>query len=160
VEEKSKRMTLSIPAGVDDGKRIVIPHQGDAGTNGGPSGDLIVVIHVQSHTHFQRDGQDLYCAVPITFSQAVLGAVINIKLLDGKQIEVKIPSGTAYGKLLRVKNEGVPYTGSSRKGDLYIKILVQIPQHISSRQKALLEQYAELDNATKSPQMVPLSSLR
>lgn len=158
-QTKSKRMTLTIPAGVDDGKRIAIPHQGDAGANGGPSGDLIVVLHVQQHPLYEREGNDLYCAVPVTMVQAALGETIKITALDEKQIEIKIPAGTSHGKLLRIKGEGVPVTGSSRKGDLYVKIMVQIPQRMSSQQKALLAEYSKLDNATTSPQPLPLSSL-
>jgi molecular chaperone DnaJ len=159
VVTKSKRMTLSVPAGVDDGKRIAIPHQGDAGVNGGTAGDLIVVLHVEQHPYFERDGQDLYCAVPVSMIQAALGATINVTSLDDKKIELHIPAGTTHGKLLRIKSEGVPFTGSTRKGDLYIKILIQVPQHMTSQQRALLEQYALLENADVSPQPVPLSSL-
>lgn len=159
VQEKNKKMTLTIPAGVDNGKRIAIPHQGDAGSNGGPSGDLIVILHVQDHPLFERDGQDLYCAVPVSFSQAVLGCDISIMSLDNKKIDIKIPSGTSSGKLLRIKGEGVPYTGSSRRGDLYVKIMVQIPQHISSAQKELLSKYMELENPTVTPSLVKLSDL-
>ena len=160
VEQKSKRMTLSIPAGVDDGKRIVIPHQGDVGQNDGPAGDLIVVLHVQRHEYFERDGQDLYCAVPVTFVQAALGEKLTITSLDGRKIGIQLPAGTVNGKLLRVKGEGVPVTGTSRKGDLYIKVVVQTPQRMTARQRELLEEYAKLDNATTSPTCVPLSSLR
>ncbi len=160
VEPKSKRMTLTIPAGVDNGKRIVIPHQGDAGTNGGPSGDLIVRIRVLPHKYFERDGHDLYCAVPVTFAQASLGTVITIKSLDDKNIEVKIPSGTQYGRMLRIKNEGVPVTGSSRKGDLYIKLIMQIPDHLNAKQKNALQTYAELEHASTNPQQIPLASLK
>src|SRR5574344_556145 len=159
VQEKSKMMTLSIPAGVDNGKRIAIPHQGDAGTNGGPAGDLVVVIHVDEDRYFERDSQDLYCAVPITIAQAALGCDITVPSLDGKQISLKIPSGTSNGKLLRIKGEGVPFTGSTRRGDLYVKIVVQVPQRLSSQEKALLEQYLKLENATLSPQLIALSSL-
>ncbi len=159
VQEKNKKMTLTIPAGVDNGKRIAIPHQGDAGSNGGPSGDLIVILHVQDHPLFERDGQDLYCAVPVSFSQAVLGCDISIMSLDNKKIDIKIPSGTSSGKLLRIKGEGVPYTGSSRRGDLYVKIMVQIPQHISSAQKELLSKYMELENPTVTPSLIKLSDL-
>lgn len=159
VQEKSKMMTLSIPAGVDNGKRIAIPHQGDAGTNGGPAGDLIVVIHVTEDRFFERDTQDLYCAVPVTMAQAALGCDITVPSLDGKQISLKIPAGTSNGKLLRIKGEGVPYTGSTRRGDLYVKVVVQIPAHLSSQQKTLLEQYLQLENATTTPQLIPLSSL-
>ncbi|QTQ16864.1 molecular chaperone DnaJ [Treponema parvum] len=159
VQVKSKKMTLSIPAGVDDGKRITIPHQGDAGANGGPSGDLIVFLHVARHPYFERDGQDLYCAVPVTMVQAAIGATINITSLDEKKIEIKIPAGTPHGKVLRVKGEGVPFTGSTRKGDLYVKIMVQIPQRMSSQQRALLEEYLKMEGATTSPSLMPLSSL-
>ncbi len=160
VQVKSKRVTLTIPAGVDDGKRIVIPHQGDAGENGGPAGDLVVILHVENHQFFERDGQDLYCAVPVTMVQAAIGATITIPSLDDKHIEIKIPAGTPHGKMLRIKGEGVPVTGTTRKGDLYIKIMVQIPQRMTSQQKALLEEYSKLDNATTSPNLMPLSSLR
>ncbi|MGI5058168.1 molecular chaperone DnaJ [Treponema pectinovorum] len=159
-EEKSKRLTLSIPAGVDDGKRIVIHGEGDAGKNGGPAGDLIVVLHVERHTFFERSGQDLYCAVPVTMAQATLGETIFITTLDGKQIEFKLPAGTQNGKLLRIKNEGVPVINSTRKGDLYIKIIVQIPTKLSSRQKEILQEFLKIENATTSPQPLPLSSLK
>ncbi len=160
VQVKSKRVTLTIPAGVDDGKRIVIPHQGDAGENGGPAGDLVVILHVENHQFFERDGQDLYCAVPVSMVQAAIGATITIPSLDDKHIEIKIPAGTPHGKMLRIKGEGVPITGTTRKGDLYIKIMVQIPQRMTSQQKTLLEEYSKLDNATTSPNLMPLSSLR
>lgn len=160
MEQKSKRMTLTIPAGVDDGKRIVIPHQGDVGPNNGPAGDLIVVLHVHQHEYFERDGQDLYCAVPVTFVQATLGEKLTITSLDGKKIGIQLPAGTVNGKLLRIKGEGIPITGTAHKGDLYIKIVVQTPQHMTARQRELLEEYAKLDNATTSPMCVPLSSLR
>ncbi len=159
VQEKSKRLTLTIPAGVDDGKRIAIHGEGDVGANGGPAGDLIVVLHVESHSYFERSGQDLYCAVPVTMAQAALGETIFITTLDGKKIEFKLPAGTQNGKLLRIKNEGVPVLNSTRKGDLYIKILVQVPSRLSARQKELLEEFSKLDNATTSPNPLPLSSL-
>ena len=159
VQEKSKRVTLTIPAGVDDGKRIAIHGEGDAGKNGGPAGDLIVVLHVEPHTYFERSGQDLYCAVPVTMVQAALGETIFITTLDGKKIEFKLPAGTQNGKLLRIKNEGVPVLNTSRKGDLYIKILVQVSSRLSSKQKELLEEFSTLDIATTSPNPVPLSSI-
>ncbi len=120
---------------------------------------MIVVLHVEPHTYFERSGQDLYCAVPVTMVQAALGETIFITTLDGKKIEFKLPAGTQNGKLLRIKNEGVPVYNTSRKGDLYIKILVQVPSRLSSKQKELLEEFSKLDNATTSPNPVPLSSL-
>lgn len=160
VVQKAKKISFTIPAGVDDGKRIILPHQGDAGENGGPAGDLVVILHVDTHPVFERDGQDLYCAVPVSFSQAILGADITIDALDGKKIAIKIPAGTASGKLLRVKGEGVPVSENmARRGDLYIKIIIQIPQHISSAQKELLQKYSELENPTVNPKLLQLSSL-
>ncbi|MDE7139551.1 MAG: molecular chaperone DnaJ [Treponemataceae bacterium] len=160
VEEKGKRMTLSIPAGVDDGRRITVPHQGDAGKNGGAAGDLIVVLHVEPHAYFERDGQDLFCAVPVTIAQAALGEKIFVTALDGKKIEIKLPEGTGNGKLLKIKGEGVPYSGRSGKGDLYVKIVVQTPARLSGEQKRLLQEYAALERATNSPDCIPLESLR
>ncbi len=159
VQEKEKVMTITIPAGVDDGKRIAIPHQGDAGTNGGQAGDLIIVIHVRQDKFFERDGNDLYCAVPISIAQAALGADVTINSLDGRKITLKIPSGTTQGKLLRIKDEGVPYSNSSRKGDLYVKVIVQLPTKLSRQQQQVMMEYAKLENATTSPDLIPLSSL-
>ncbi len=154
----TKKMTLTIPAGVDDGKRITIPRMGDAGPNGGPAGDLIVVLHVEQHEYFERDGHDLYCAIPVTFAQAALGVTLDITSLDGKKIKFALPSGTTNGKLFKIKGEGVPYT-EGRKGDLYVKIIVQIPTRLNSEQKKLMEEFARIENATTSPSCVPLSSL-
>ncbi len=159
VVEKSKKITLTIPQGVDNGKRIAIPKQGDAGENGGPAGDLIVILHVESHPYFERDGQDLYCAVPISFTQAVLGSSITIDSLDGKKIQIPIKEGTSNGVMLRIKGEGVPVTGSTRRGDLYVKILVQIPSKVNPKQKELLKQYMELENPSVTPNLIKISSL-
>lgn len=160
LEAVLKKMTLTIPAGVDDGKRLVLRGMGDVGTNGGPAGDLIVVLDVGSHDYFERNAQDLYCAVPITFTQAALGAKLQITTLDERKIDFAIPAGTENGKLLRVKNEGVPYPNSSSKGDLYLKIIVEVPKKMNGEQKKLLEKFAEIENATTAPKCVKLSSLR
>lgn len=159
VQEKSKVISLSIPAGVDNGKRITIPHQGDAGENGGEAGDLLVILHVEDHPYFERSGQDLYCAVPISFTQAILGAEITITALDGTKIGIKIPGGTPNGKLLRVKDKGVPITGTGRNGDLYVKVIVQLPQRITASQTELLKKYMELEKPKADPQLLPLTSL-
>ncbi len=159
IQERNKMMSLKIPAGSDNGKRIVIPGQGDAGENGGPAGDLVVVLHVDSHPLFERDGQDLYCAVPVSMAQAALGCDITIKSLDNKKVTIKIPSGTSNGKLLRIKGEGVPVGSSNKKGDLYVKIMVQIPQRLSGKQKELLQAYLDLENPPETPDLMPLSKL-
>lgn len=159
IQEKNKSMSLKIPAGTDNGKRIVISGQGDAGENGGPAGDLVIVIHVENHQYFERDGYDLYCAVPISMSQAVLGCEVTVTGLDGKKIDIKVPEGTQHGKLLRVKNEGVPYTNSSKKGDLYIQVQVEVPTKLNSKQKELLKQFMEIENPKKEPGLISLSKL-
>ncbi len=159
VQEKQRETALKIPAGTDNGKRVTIRGQGDVGENGGPAGDLIVVIHVEPHTFFERDGNDLYCAIPISMTQAALGCEITIPALDDKKVSIKVPDGTSNGKLLRIKGEGVPVIGSSRKGDLYVKIIVQVPTRLSIKQKELLKQFMELENPPSSPQLIPLSKL-
>lgn len=160
VQSKRRKVIVTIPAGVDDGKRITIPKQGDAGRNGGPAGDLIVILHVAQHDYFERSGQDLYCAVPISMTQAALGAEIQVTTLDDRKIKLKIPAGTPHGKMLRLRDEGVPYQGSSRKGDLYIKLLVQVPSRLSSKAKSLLEEVARIEGENDSPKLMPLSELR
>ena len=158
IEQKSSRVTLTIPAGVDEGKRIVIPHQGNAGRNGGPSGDLIVVVHIKDHKFFERDDYDLYCAVPVSISQAALGATITIKSLDDRSIDVKVPAGTQNGKILRIKGEGIN-SANGRKGDLYIKLMVQVPVKLTPAQKKILESYLAEEKPSDSPDLIPLSNL-
>lgn len=159
VEEVTKRITITIPPGSDNGKRLVVGGMGDAGKNGGPAGDLVVVLHVEEHDYYVRDGQNLYCAIPISFTQAALGATLSIPSLDGRRVEVKIPSGTANGKQLRIKGEGVPFSSGDRKGDLIMKVVVQVPGHLSGKEKDVLEQFAKLENATTSPQPLNLASI-
>ena len=157
-EEKTKIVEFKIPAGIEDGHRITLAKQGDAGANGGPAGDLVVVVNVNEHEYFERDGQNLYCAVPISMTQAILGCTISVQNLDDSEVEVVIPAGTSNGKMLRVKNQGVPSL-SGQKGDLYLKIVVQIPTKVSNQQKILLEQYAALERPSSTPQKIPLRSL-
>lgn len=158
-EQVTKRVTITIPPGSDNGKRLVLSGMGDAGKNGGASGDLVVVLHVDEHDYYVRDGQNLYCAVPISFTQAALGATLTLPHLDGRKVEVKIPAGTANGKQLRIKGEGVPFSSGDRKGDLIIKVVVQVPSHLSGKQKDILEKYAEIEDATTSPHPLSLDSL-
>ena len=159
LEKKKRKIVVTIPPGIDDGKRIAIPQQGDAGRNGGPAGDLYIFIHVKPHPRFERSGQDLYCAVPVSITQAALGAEIMIQSLDEKKITIRIPAGIQHGKLLRVKEEGVPVNGTSRKGDLYIKIIVRVPQKLSSKAKQLLDEVSRIEGENTSPEPILLSEL-
>ncbi|MDR3303155.1 MAG: molecular chaperone DnaJ [Treponema sp.] len=156
-QKKRQKLMVTIPEGVEDGRRVRIPRQGDAGANGGPPGDLYVVIHVQPHEFFMRQETNLYCVVPISISQAALGAEIHVVTLDGKTIKVKIPEGVQNGKQLRVKDEGVPTNG--RRGDLYIQFMVRTPTKLSRQGRKLLEELARVEGEETSPKPVPLSEL-
>jgi molecular chaperone DnaJ len=148
---------VTIPPGVENGKRVVIPHQGDAGPAGDLPGDLYVFIRVKSHEFFERQAEDLYCAIPISVTQASLGAEIQVPTLEGKTIKVKVPAGIQNGKLLRIRDEGVPV--SSRRGNLYIKLMVQIPEKLSRRGKELMEELSRVEGENNSPKPIPLSEL-
>jgi len=159
VQKKRQKILVTIPPGVEDGKRINIPRQGDAGSGGGPYGDLFVFIRVKPHQHFERSGADLYCAIPISMTQAALGSDITITALDGKQLRLKIPAGTQNGKLLRIRDEGVPLA-NGRTGDLYIKMIVQVPTKLSSKARSLLEEVSKLEGENTSPTPVALADLQ
>ncbi|MDR2941194.1 MAG: molecular chaperone DnaJ [Treponema sp.] len=156
-QKKRQKIMVTIPSGIENGKRVIIPKQGDAGPNGGQAGDLYVFIRVKRHEYFERQAGDLYCAVPVSVSQSALGAEIHVTTLDNKTIKVKIPAGTQSGKLLRIRGEGVPSGGT--RGDMYIKLIVQIPEKLSRRGKELLEEFAKTEGQNDSPQPIPLSQL-
>jgi molecular chaperone DnaJ len=156
-QKKRQKLSITIPAGIENGKRLVITRQGDAGPNGGPAGDLYVVVLVKPHEYFERQELDLYCAVPISISQASLGAEIQVSTLDGKTIKVKVPAGTQNGKMLRIRDEGVPSGGY--RGNLYIKLMVSIPEKLSRRGKELLEELARTEGQNNNPGPIPLSQL-
>lgn len=159
VQRKKQKIKVTIPPGVENGKRISIPKQGNAGTNGGEYGDLFVFIFVQPHPFFERDGKDLYCAVPISMTQAALGAEISINLLDNKKLKVKTPAGTQDGKLLRIKGEGVPGGSFASKGDLYIKIKINIPSKLSAKSRSLLAEISAIEGENTEPELIPLKNL-
>ncbi|TVR67180.1 MAG: molecular chaperone DnaJ [Spirochaetaceae bacterium] len=158
--KKRQRLKVTIPAGIAHGQRVTIPGQGDAPRGGGESGDLHVVIHVEPHKHFERDNNDLYCVIPISMTQAALGTEIQVPTLDEKRVKVKVPAGTQTGKVLRLRNEGVPVVnGGSRRGDLYIKIQVVVPHRLSSRARELLREVADLEGENSRPDPIPLKDL-
>ncbi|MCL2066974.1 MAG: molecular chaperone DnaJ [Treponema sp.] len=156
-QKKRQKIMVTIPAGVENGKRVVIPKQGDAGANGGPPGDLYVFIRIKPHEYFERQDYDLYCAVPISVSQAALGADIHVTTLDNKTIKVKVPAGIQNGKMLRIRDEGVP--SGVRRGNLYIKLMVKIPEKLSRRGRELLEELAKIEGQNDSPKPISLSDL-
>ena len=161
VQQKNQKIKVTIPAGIEHGKRINIPGQGDTGANGGAPGDLYVYISVAPHTFFERDRNDLYCVIPISITQAALGGEIFVPTLDEKKIKVKVPPGTQNGKILRIRGEGVPHLHNAQtRGDMYIKISVTIPGKLSTKAKTLLKELADLEGEESSPKPIPLSQLR
>ena len=143
--EKEKSLEVKIPAGVETGSRLRVSGEGEAGVNGGPSGDLFVVIHVKEHEVFERQGANLYSAVPITFAQAALGAEVKVKTLDGEE-ELKIPAGTQTGTVFRVKSQGMPALGGRGRGDLFVAVTLITPKTLTKEQRKLLEQLAEIED--------------
>jgi len=143
--EREKQMEVKIPAGVETGSRLRVQGEGEAGTQSGPSGDLYVVIHVAEHEQFERQGSNLYEAVPITFAQAALGADIMVKTLDGEE-KLKVPMGTQTGTVFRLKSKGMPQLGGRGKGDLFVSVSLITPTSLSREQRRLLEQLAEVEN--------------
>jgi len=157
----SKKVTKSIkiPPGIDNGKRIIIRSEGDAGENGAPSGDLHIKFHVSEHPYFIRDEYDLIMEIPIDFTQAVLGSEVNVETIDGKTILLKIPPGCENGKILRVKGSGVPVLNSNdKRGDLYIKVTIDVPKHISRNEKVILEEFKKLHGENNKPAPIKISN--
>jgi molecular chaperone DnaJ len=148
--EKTSKIKLRIPAGVDTGSRLRSAGNGEAGWRGGPAGDLYVVLHVKAHEIFQRDGDDLLCEVPVSFVQAALGSEIEVPTLDAKA-QVKVPPGTQPGTMFRLKGKGVKNIQGYGHGDLHVRINVEVPTQLSSAQRAKLEEYAQLCNGKESP---------
>ncbi len=158
---KRQKIKVTIPPGMDNGKRISIPGQGDAGPNGGPAGDLYVVTHVLPHEYFEREGTDLYCIIPISVTQAALGADIQVPTLDDRRVKLKIPAGTQNGKVLRSKGDGIPFLANpDRRGDLYVKIMVQIPSKLSGKAKDILKQFSDAIGENDNPEPISLSDRR
>ena len=140
---KRRKINVKIPAGVDDGQQLRVSAQGEPGVNGGPPGDLYVVFHVRTHEFFERDGDDIYCEMPLTFAQAALGDEVEVPTLHGK-VKLKIPAGTQTGTKFRLKGKGVANVRGYGQGDQHIHVRVVTPTKISEKQKQLLREFAEL----------------
>jgi molecular chaperone DnaJ len=143
--EKEKTIEIKIPAGVETGSRLRVTAEGEAGVGGGRQGDLYVVVHVAEHETFERQGANLYAAVPISFAQAALGAEMQVKTLDGEET-LKIPAGTQTGTVFRIKGEGMPILGGRGKGDLFVAVTLVTPKNLTKEQRKLLEQLAEIED--------------
>jgi molecular chaperone DnaJ len=150
--EKTKTLAVSIPPGVDEGTRVRLTGEGEAGPRGAPAGDLYIFLHVKRHAIFEREGTTLFARAPISFTTAALGGTLSIPGLDGRKHEVKIPAGIQSGKQLKQRGAGMPVLQARGHGDLVIQIEVETPTRLSTRQRALLEEFRETETGDECPQ--------
>ncbi|GEA59596.1 chaperone protein DnaJ [Vibrio comitans NBRC 102076] len=142
-KHKTKSLNVKIPAGVDTGDRIRLSGEGEAGEHGAPAGDLYVQVHVKEHHIFERDGSNLYCEVPVSFTMAALGGEVEVPTLDGR-VSLKVPAETQTGRMFRMRSKGVKGVRGGPQGDLIVKLVVETPVKLNSRQKELLKEFEEL----------------
>lgn len=138
----TKKLEVAIPAGIDDGQGIALRGEGCDGRNGGPAGDLNIIVNVRPHAFFERDGYDIYCDVPVTFVEMTLGAEIEVPTIDGKE-KLTIPEGTQTGTTFTLKGKGVQVVNSSRRGNMYITVTVEVPKNLDKKQKELLRNFGD-----------------
>ncbi|MHC1693780.1 MAG: molecular chaperone DnaJ [Eubacteriales bacterium] len=139
---QSKKIEVTIPAGIDDGQKIALRGQGNAGMRGGQAGDLIINISIKEHELFQREGANVYCEIPITFVEAALGGTIKVPTIDG-QVDHTLPEGTQTGTLFTLKNRGIQHLNSTSRGDHFFRVIVEVPTSLDKKQKDLLRSFAE-----------------
>jgi molecular chaperone DnaJ len=149
---RERTLSVNVPAGVEDGTRIRLAGEGEAGMRGAPAGDLYIFLGVKPHGFYSRDGADLFCRVPISMVAAALGTEIKVPTLDGKEALVKIPEGTQSGKQFRLRGKGMPVLRSREVGDLYVQAVVETPQKLTKRQRELLEEFERGSSSETSPE--------
>jgi molecular chaperone DnaJ len=150
--QKERTLNVDVPPGVEEGTRIRLSGEGQAGLNGGPAGDLYIFLSVAEHPIFQRDGHDLHCRVPVSFVTAALGGSMEVPTLDGGRAGVKIPEGTQPGRQFRLRGKGMPVLRSAQRGDLYVELAVETPVKMSKRQKELLREFEAESQAGCQPE--------
>ena len=148
--EKMSRIMLKIPAGIADGSRLRSSRNGEAGTRGGPHGDLYVVIHIKEHKIFQREDDNLYCEVPIPFSSAALGGELDVPTLEGKA-HLKVPAGTQSGQIFKLRGKGIVNVNGRERGDLLARLIVEVPTRLNAEQRQKLEEFAALCGEENTP---------
>lgn len=148
---RQRTVDAKVPAGVEDGTRIRFAGYGEAGTFGGPAGDLYVVLHVKEHAFFEREGTDLHCAIPISITQAALGSEIHVPTLEGEHT-LKVPEGTQSGTTFRIRNKGVPVLNGRGRGDLFVEVRTQTPNKLTRRQRELLQELDSLTSVDNKPE--------
>ncbi|MEO1067280.1 MAG: molecular chaperone DnaJ [Pseudomonadota bacterium] len=149
---KQRTLSVNIPAGIEDGTRIRLAGEGEAGVRGGGAGDLYIFISIRPHEFFQREGADIFCRVPISMTTAALGGQFEVATVGGAQTRVKIPEGTQAGKQFRLKGKGMPVLRSAQHGDMYIQVIIETPTNLSRRQRELLEEFERESSDKNSPE--------
>ncbi|MCI0467418.1 MAG: molecular chaperone DnaJ [Beijerinckiaceae bacterium] len=149
---RERSLSVNVPPGVEDGTRIRLGGEGEAGAKGGPAGDLYIFVSTKPHRFFQRDGADLFCRVPISMVQAALGAEVSVRTLDGGVGKIKIPAGTQSGKQFKLRSKGMPVLRSRETGDLYMEVAVETPQNLTKRQRELLAEFEALSSTETHPE--------
>jgi len=151
---RERTLSVNIPAGVEDGTRIRLAGEGEAGIRGGPPGDLYIFLSLATHAFFQRDGADLYCRVPISMVTAALGGDFEVPTIDGGKAKVKIPAGTHSGGRFRLSGKGMPVLRAKQTGDMYVQVTVETPQKLSKKQRELLAEFEKLSSKENQPESV------
>jgi molecular chaperone DnaJ len=149
---RERTLSVNIPAGVEDGTRIRLAGEGEAGLRGGPTGDLYIFLSLKPHAFLQRDGADLFCRVPVSMVTAALGGEVTVPVLDGEECTVKVPEGTQTGRQIRIRGRGMPVLRTRDHGDLYIQVVVETPQKLSARQKELLREFEAESSKENQPE--------
>jgi molecular chaperone DnaJ len=149
---RERTLSVNIPTGVEDGTRIRLAGEGEAGLRGGPPGDLYIFLEVAAHEFFQRDGADLHCRVPISMASAALGGEFEVPAIDGSNVRVKVPGGTQTGRRFRLAGKGMPVLRSKQTGDMYVQVAVETPQNLTKRQRELLAEFEKLSSDETQPE--------
>jgi molecular chaperone DnaJ len=149
---RERTLSVNVPPGVEDGTRIRLAGEGEAGVRGGPNGDLYIFLSLSPHQFFQRDGADLHCRVPISMVAAALGGAFDVPTIDGGQTKVKVPDGTQSGRRFRLGGKGMPVLRTREHGDMYVQVLVETPQKLTKRQKQLLQEFDEHSSTETQPE--------
>jgi molecular chaperone DnaJ len=149
---RERTLSVNIPAGVEDGTRIRLAGEGEAGLRGGPAGDLYIFLSMTSHPLFQRDGADLHCRVPVSMVTAALGGEFEVPTIEGAKSRVKVPGGTQSGRRFRLQGKGMPVLRSKQVGDMYVQVVVETPQNLTKKQKELLSEFEKLSSTDTQPE--------
>src|SRR5579862_9713782 len=149
---RERTLSVNIPQGVEDGTRIRLAGEGEAGLRGGPPGDLYIFLEVAPHEFFQRDGADLHCRVPISMTSAALGGEFEVPAIDGSKAKVKVPAGTQTGRRFRLAGKGMPVLRAKQTGDMYVQVVVETPQNLTKRQRELLTEFQKLSSNETHPE--------